>query len=82
MYVLLFNNVAWLFMCVLLVAMGESLFSIVGGLYAGYEGYYGVYFLFVGLLVGYMLLFTFSFSFLLFVTDLFSVRVFILALGV
>ena len=52
------------------------------GLYAGYEGYYGVYFLFVGLLVGYMLLFTFSFSFLLFVTDLFSVRVFILALGV
>ena len=30
MYVLLFNNVAWLFMCVLLVAMGESLFSVVG----------------------------------------------------
>ena len=44
MYVLLFNNVAWLFMCVLLVAMGESLFSIVGGLYAGYEGYMGYIF--------------------------------------
>ena len=38
-------------------------------------------FVFVRLLVGYMLLFTFSFSFLLSVSDLFSVRVFILALG-
>ena len=39
------------------MAVGESLFSLVGDLYVGYEGYVGYIFFFVGLLVGYMLLF-------------------------